>query len=405
MGYVLIKSARIEGEVILDGARITHEVILADCELRGQLSGRNTVWDRPLLLLGGLCGEVDLGGANLLGGLRLDRTKVMGGFRLHSATCEGLLSVSDCEFLDARAGVDCESMIITGDALLTDVRMSGPVSFNRSQVTGTLDLTRGTFLYRSSPAVFSTVRIGGDCVLGETTFANGALYDRAGIGGDLKAADCWFGSGSGETSFRMVSIGRDVVFQRVKFDGRLDLGGMEYNGLRVDGGPKMWGGAFALIARAVYDRDVYERLEKHLRRLGYTREADRVFVESMRRQRKERLPWLARVLDYVFLDLLLGYGRSRLPVLVVGAAMVGCGAWVFRGKNMVQKVPNHRVLKYSALWFSLDLFIPLINLRMKDDWVLSDRCRFRRYWMPVLVVYGWFVAIVVVAAITSYIIR
>lgn len=263
LGYVVIKGARIVGEVTLDNAEIRHEVILADCELLDRFSGRGTVWGKPLLVLGGLFGEVDFEGAKFACGVRVNNTKFLAGLRLHSATCEGLLSVSDCDFRDPSGRVDCEFMIITGDTLFTDVRMRGPVSFNRSRVTGTLDITRGTFLERSSPANFSMVRIGGDCELRETTFAEGALYYGAVIGGDLSAGDCRFGSGSGETSFRMASIGGNVVFKRVMFNGRLDLGGMEYTGITVDDGPKMWDGVFALIDRADYDRDVYERLEKY----------------------------------------------------------------------------------------------------------------------------------------------
>lgn len=401
-GHISIKNARINGRINLDGAELAHELTLSHCELPDGFSGRRSIWGKPLTILGGVFGEVDFEGADFRDTLVADSGTFRGPVCLTTVRCRRKLSFERSEFQDPSGRVACESMSVEGDAYFTNVKMSGPVSFARSQFTGMVDLYRAQFLDPNSETSFAGVSVGGDFGVREAVFSGGVTWYGASIAGDLVATGCTFGSGQGRTSFRMASIGGTVDFKQATFVGAYDLGGMEYKDMVRDEGDDRWGSIIELLSAAQYAPEAYARLVEHLHRLGCPAEANRVYIESKRRERRECTRWGEKGLNWVF-DVTIRYGRDHWRAFWIWLIIVFSGMVVFRKKNMISRTSGGAGLKYCALWYSLDLCLPVVNLQMKADWMPKQRCCLVRYWLLLHLLLGWFFLTVWLLGLTGVI--
>ena len=70
-----------------------------------------------------------------------------------------------------------------------------------------------------------------------------------------------------------------------------------------------------------------------------------------------------------------------------------------------QKKPEEGEPKrfYYAFWYSLGLFLPVVNLQTTELWKPKAECNFLRHYMRVHILLGWIFIPIVVAAITGLI--
>ena len=123
-----------------------------------------------------------------------------------------------------------------------------------------------------------------------------------------------------------------------------------------------------LINRAKYDAGAYNALEAFFRAQGYSDLADQVFFAQKRREREE-FPGLFRWAWSWFLNLFVRYGRRPQFAFCWSGLVVLLGCFVFRKKGMEPRKPDTKPSHYHNLWYSLDVFVPVIKLQIQDDWV------------------------------------
>ncbi len=70
---------------------------------------------------------------------------------------------------------------------------------------------------------------------------------------------------------------------------------------------------------------------------------------------------------------------------------------------MEPQQPEDASRSYNALWYSLDLFLPLIDLQAASAWQPKQDRRFARNYMRVHRIFGWILIPVGLAAFTGII--
>ena len=58
---------------------------------------------------------------------------------------------------------------------------------------------------------------------------------------------------------------------------------------------------------------------------------------------------------------------------------------------------------YNRFWYSLDLFLPFVNLQADDVWKPKTNERFLRHYVRLHVMLGWILIPIVLAALTGLI--
>jgi len=192
-----------------------------------------------------------------------------------------------------------------------------------------------------------------------------------------------------------------------------------------------WKDLLDLADGAIYSRNVYARLEDFFRSQGEDEIADKFFVAQKRRQRDEtlggpRVPawWGSMLLDYL---VLFGLGPHR--AFGIGALFVLLGAGVYFGRsNMLPRNPNPSAgrrerpapwprmgpmkrkfsfLVLEGLWalgYSLDLFLPVIDLQLVTDWRPRGDVKFgavRLIYMRIQTLVGWILIPIGLLAVTG----
>ena len=143
---------------------------------------------------------------------------------------------------------------------------------------------------------------------------------------------------------------------------------------------------------SAYSRDPYQQLEKYYRALGDEAEAKRIHYLGRRdlrenakdKEGRTKWPWSTRWGDW-WLKYLTGYGvRTWLLLLWIGFFLIA-GTAVFWSEGALKaKLPppsqasgqtstsptppseEHSLFNRAA--YSLDLFLPLVNLRFDEKW-------------------------------------
>ena len=115
----------------------------------------------------------------------------------------------------------------------------------------------------------------------------------------------------------------------------------------------------------------YSQFEAFLRAHNYADDADRVLVAGKRRERASapRGMWSSSWWKSFFLDRAVGYGTEPLRPVMFCILIVILGTIVLdRPAQMECTDDKHGPQKYSAFWYSLDKFAPVIDLKVADAW-------------------------------------
>src|ERR1041385_4693703 len=141
-----------------------------------------------------------------------------------------------------------------------------------------------------------------------------------------------------------------------------------------------------------YNPQAYTALENYFSQGGYPERADKAYIAYKKRERQEALsPYSLEWLWNIFLGGLFAYGRSPGRAFVLGIFFIVVGWCVFRkadgmvslskpeivgptvGKRgtLSRKIPVRTLhatneIPYNPFWYSLDLFIPFVDLGFDD---------------------------------------
>jgi len=160
-----------------------------------------------------------------------------------------------------------------------------------------------------------------------------------------------------------------------------------------------------LADQSAYSADVYRRLEEFFSRQGYRGDADEAFIAGKRREREEyfRSRQWPRWLGSWMLNLLVGYGRRPWQAGIPCAVLVALGCILFSPKKMEPQKREDARRVYNRFWYSLDLFLPFVDLQADNVWKPKTNERFLRHYLRVHMMLGWILIPIVLAALTGLI--
>ncbi|HWY52038.1 MAG TPA: pentapeptide repeat-containing protein [Chthoniobacterales bacterium] len=167
-------------------------------------------------------------------------------------------------------------------------------------------------------------------------------------------------------------------------------------------------GLLKLADQCAYTADVYRNLENFFSEIGYAADKDEAFIAGKRRERAEHLrnfSWFGSLM----LDWLIGYGRhpERAGYVCIGIVILGC--ILFPGSKMKlrdrreERKPDDIRPKYNRLWYSLGLFLPVVDLKTSDLWKPTNEHVFLQYYLRIHILLGWIFVPIFLAAISGLI--
>ena len=417
---------------------------------------------------------ITLTGAKVLGNLELDFVKVPFRIKIVHSAFTGRIHLMYAEVPELNLSssrtreIRADELVVPGGVLLEDgFQSEGEVDLKRARLGAQLDCRGGHFDNPGGLALRADGLRAFDVLLYNGFFARGEVnLERAGLGGDLVCDRGTFLNPKGDAinadglvaseilmrqGFRADGL---VKLQKAKVAGSLDIVGGLFTALdlreaivgnlkdsqaswppagkllldgfvygRIAEGPddprtrERW-----LMLQPGYVQQPYEQLARVLESAGDYAGSRHVKIEMEDRSLSggpiNDLRWYWRVpakLWSLILKLTIGYGYAPWRALFWAVGIVLLGAYFF-GKGMECGViaPAHDKAEshfpFSAFWYSLDAFLPVVNLRQHDHWVPTTHhaivwgIRYdeflRRYlWIHILL--GWTITTLFVAGVTG----
>ncbi|MFY9939198.1 MAG: hypothetical protein WAK33_20115 [Silvibacterium sp.] len=180
----------------------------------------------------------------------------------------------------------------------------------------------------------------------------------------------------------------------------------EASSLRAD--RKDYGLAF--LERAEYYEPAYSLYESSLKTRGQSDKADAVyFAMRDRRRYTEFLDantlWQKTVAGFNYVigfghKWLFGYGRGWVYPLIWSVLFVIAGAFIFRTEHM-QKVDEQTPRNFSPIWYSIDIFVPVLSLGIAKDWHPRQECRALQFYSKFLSLIGLIFISAMIGALTG----
>ncbi len=164
------------------------------------------------------------------------------------------------------------------------------------------------------------------------------------------------------------------------------------------------GDTLLFLQHAEYSQSAYESLQGELLRRGQVPQADAVFLAMHHANREQQ--WTASPRTWPwglfdsFQEYVLGYGRSPVAPGIWSALFVLLGWFAFRNRtNMIEVEDSGKPPEFSAAWYSLEMFLPIVDLGMAKAWRPSTRLL--QTYARVHQIAGWILVPVALEAITG----
>ncbi len=354
---------------------------------------------------------------------------------------------NDTRFNSKTQPVEFNSMRVGGAAFFRRAVFEGAAGFGAAEFGGNFEANETQFKNPTALVMlamkcggfgsFWSTRFSGPVSFADSAFVDLFLGDAAPERSAISKVDFSRASIKRQLTITNINIGDFVaaslhvdgptLFNKITVERSADLGGAEFGALDVSNSdwPKE-PGAFRLqgmsykhlraapdeseshaqllklVNQSAYTADVYGKLEHYFADQGYRSDADRIFIAGKRRERQEYLhgmPWLGSLL----LDWLVGYGRRPWQAGIPCALFVTLGCVLFSPSKMEPQKPENAPRIYNRFWYSLDLFLPFVDLKADEVWKPKTDQRFLRHYVRAHVLLGWILIPVLLAAVTGLI--
>ncbi|MBC8094893.1 MAG: pentapeptide repeat-containing protein [Akkermansiaceae bacterium] len=381
---VQVEGAVVREAVDLRNAEIARATQLVRCRFEGSINFSRSIFHESLSVEG----SVFQGPANF------SEMKVSRGFNFQKAVFKqsanfeqlevaGVLQAGGVAFEDENGTVTFNNLKAGSAVCFTNALFAGAVDFKLSRVAGDLKFDRARFTHSTGFVSFEELKVEGSTSFSQAEFAG---YT------SLK-----------DSRFNALDV-TDAKWPVREYGQWLWLNGVGYQRISAGEERSSSSNLLALVNRAAhgsaYSSDIYSSLAEFYRREGYPREANQFLIAQKRRERDEALHGMAWGWS-LFLDWFVGYGRSPQRALVWSIAIVLVGMLVFRPHRMEPRTTNLKTDFYSPLWYSVDLFLPLIKLQDAELWKPRDDFRFARFWSRLHTMLGWALIPIALAAWTG----
>jgi hypothetical protein len=380
-----IAHAVIPDALDLHNAEVHHETSLTDCRFAREANFSKSSFENGFSLAGSTFDAAVNFSAMKIGRLAvLDRVSFGAEVRAAQMDITGVISAREAHFNGATGPVDFTSLKTGGDAVFTHATFAGPVSFR-------------------------SAHIGENWRFGGSRFANPAVlvdFEEVKVDAATTFVGCSF---AGYVSFKDARF-TALDFSKVTWPAAHDdnpwlwLNGMSYARISAGSEKDSWQNLYALVQRtahgSAYSADVFARLDDYYRHLGYPRQANTFFRAQKKREREEVLSGPSWAWSF-FLEQFVGYGRSPERAIFWSVAIVGFGCLMFRPKRMELQNTLHTGRKYSAFWYSVDVYLPIIKLHDAEIWKPKEEYVLTHVWRRIHTVLGWALIPIALAAWTG----
>lgn len=154
----------------------------------------------------------------------------------------------------------------------------------------------------------------------------------------------------------------------------------------------------AFLDKAEYYEPAYAFYESALKTRGQSDKADDVYFAMRDRRRYAEFrdaesAWdkVVAAFNYVIgfgHKWLFGYGRKWVYPLVWCVVLVLAGAAVFRDSARMQRVDAQSSQAFSPVWYSVDLFVPILSLGVAKNWSPKPEFRLLHFYSRFLSLIG-----------------
>ena len=353
------------------------------------------------------------------GTLWLDHAVFLSGARLGHASVGDDFSLAEGRFLDPVNAANFYHLAVGGLAKLDGTRFSGPVNFIQTSIKGNFQAHRTEFLHTNDlsadpdnefhhNADFGSLQVDGFAFFLGTRFDGEVSFRNA------RFSNLYLDEVSWPTNLPRKNVVRLewMRFERIRATSDFNTAENNRSDLQWQTNHmQTWHNLRTVLAeRSPYIADVYEGLEKFFQNEGQTKLAKEVFIESKQQERRKILnaqlrtsPWRDKlkcfflwIWNWIF-QLLVGYGRHPERALIYSSIFVAVGCAVFRRGQMgpVKDWPatdmdaatawwdrflafcrvRSEDYTYYAFWYSLDMFVPFIELHANEGWQPKPKSR------------------------------
>ena len=388
---ITINGAIINGPVDVRNEEINVPVELVNCTFLGDFNMERSHFSK------GLSFEGSRFGTELKGPGRLDAEAANIDFDLNIARAQ----FSNCSTY-------LKSMRVGVDLSMRGTKFRGKVDFTGAVIGSNLFADKGDAADEQTEffgtADFEGVKVGLDASLSDVAFHGKSYFDLAAFN-SLGLQHAIF---EDDTSFKSTRIVDFYLGDNPagRFKGTLmieDLTFQYMNPEDLDQLKEFAEKSNSTQEQARYNTQFYATLETMLRGHGHSDWGDEVFIAGKRKAR-ERLPWYDRAWGY-FLDGFIGYGRHVERLLLWSLIFIVLGCVVFRSRNQMELKNQNQVpddtRKYCPFLYTLDLFLPFVELGYVDTWY--PKTLFGRIYKPIHVMVGYLFIPIGLAAWTGII--
>ena len=330
----------------------------------------------------------------------------------------------DAQFKNKEQGADFNSMKVRETASFKKAVFEGPVGFGSADIVSNFEAQNAQFKNKEQGASFSSMKVGHTAFFTKAVFEGPVDFITADFASNFEANEAQFKNKDQTAYFDSMKVGGGAFFRKAVFEGpvelsfsdfaALDLSYTVYHGalylqamnykqiIAAPKEPESHEALLKLAGQSAYRADVYGNLEAFFLRQGYRDDADRAFIAGKRRER-EQLPYGLNWFGSWLLDWLVGYGRHPAHAGYFCAFFVALGCFLFSPKRMEPQKPDDAPRVYNRFWYSLSLFVPLVDLQAHTVWKPKTEETFLRNYLRVQILLGWILIPILLAAVTGLI--
>jgi hypothetical protein len=304
----------------------------------------------------------------------------------------GLFNGNGVAFNSRDGSVNFGETVVKLYVFLKNANFFGPFTMIHLRTGGNLELEGASFDNRSHTPDFSFMDIGDSVLISHSAFSGGLDFGNTNVGRNLSLTDIRFtnpdmsfdlgavnvGSGlfltdvtiAGPVSFSYATVG-GAYFEDVAWplgQDNISQAEFQYQHLTYwDSNDPSTTFLYVLNQSRYYAKSYY-RLEKHYVEHGKLGDAALVSIYQKNREREESMPLFT---PFYWLDLayeafiLYGFGLPLALFWMLLIVVIGFG--VFHNKDKMSAI-GQTDKPYRPFLYSLDMFLPIINLGWKKNW-------------------------------------